>query len=180
MSKKQTTPPKDYPQSIEEAYKMVKKVMLSDDKELIEKMRAFLNNAEDDWVWVKMKLLTDCYESADAVGREEFSLISLNKHVKNGTALPLAELFVDPETEIEYLEYLMADGTIYRVPIATPEMDKYTYQKAGEKKFLGDFIERHSVDDTEYIPLDTMEKVDAYNDGTFFEKFVYGKNRNIK
>ena len=180
MSKKQNTPPKDYPQSIEEAYEMVKQVMLSGDKELIEKMRVFLNNAKDDWVWVKMKLLTDCYETADAVGREEFSLISLNEHVKNGTALPLAELFVDPETEIEYLEYLMADGTIYRVPIATPEMDKYTYQKAGEKKFLGDFIERHSVDDTEYIPLDTMEKVEAYNNGTFFEKFVYGKNRNKK
>ena len=171
---------KNYPQSISEAYELVTQVLLSDDKKLIDKMWKFLNKAEGDWVWVRAKLLTDCYESANAKGREEFCLIALETHIKKGAALPLAEIFVDDETQVEYLEYLMADGIIYRIPITIENMGKYEYQKALDKKFIGDFIKTHSVDGTEYTPLDTQEKVDSYNDGSFYEKYVYGKNKNIK
>jgi hypothetical protein len=177
MSKQQPKPSKNFPNSISEAYELVKQVLLSDDEKLINKMWKFLNEAPGDWVWVRTKLMVDCYESADATGREEFCQLALDEHIKRGSALPLAEIFVDPETEIEYLEYLMADRTIYRVPIATPDMDKYTFQKALEKKFLGDFLEIHSSEDVEYTLLDTREKVESYNTGTYFEKFVYGKKQ---
>ncbi len=180
MSKQNNVPPDNYPKSITEAYELVKQVLLSEDDQLINKMWKFLNEAKGDWVWVRAKLLVDCYETADALGREEFCLLALDEHIKNGTTLPLAELFVDPETEIEYLEYLMANGTIYRIPIVTSEMDKHTFQKALEKKFLGDFIETHSSDEVTYTPLDTQEKIEAYNKGEYYEKFVYGKRRKKK
>jgi hypothetical protein len=180
MSTQNDKLPDNYPKSITEAYELVKQVLLSDDEQLINKMWKFLNEAKGDWVWVRTKLLVDCYETADALGREEFCLLALDEHIKKGTALPLASLFVDTETKIEYLEYLMADGTIYRVPIVTPEMDKYTFQKALEKKFLGDFLETSSVDGTSYTPLDTIEKVNAYNEGTYFEKFVYKRKLKKK
>lgn len=177
MSKTQPEPSKNYPNSISEAYELVKQVLLSDDEKLINKMWKFLKEAPGDWVWVRTKLMVDCYESADSAGREEFCQLALDEQIKRGSTLLLADIFVDPETEIEYLQYLMADGTIYRVPIATPDMDKYKFQKALEKKFLGDFIEMHSAEDVEYTLLDTSEKVEAYNTGTYFEKFVYGRIR---
>lgn len=180
MSKQNNKLPDNYPTSITEAYDLIVKALLSDDEELIAKTWKFINEAEGDWVWVRAKLITDCYEAADAQGREEFCLLALSEHVKNGRALPLAELFTDPNTNIDYLEYLMGDMTIYRVPIATPEMGKYEYQKALEKKFLGDFIETHSADEVTYTPLDTQEKIDAYNSGEYYEKFVYAKRRNKK
>lgn len=180
MAKSKSTPPPDFPTSISEAYDLIVKALLSEDEELIAKTWKFINEAEGDWVWVRAKLITDCYEAADAKGREEFCLLALSEHVKNGRALPLAELFIDPDTETEYLEYLMGDMTIYRVPIATPEMGKYEYQKALEKKFLGDYIETHSVDEVTYTPLDTQEKIDTYNSGEYYEKFVYAKRRNKK
>lgn len=177
MSKQQLNPSKNYPNSISEAYELVTQVLLSDDEKLINKMWVFLKEAPGDWVWVRTKLMVDCYESADAAGREEFCQLALDEHIKRGSTLPLAEIFVDPETEIEYLEYLMADLTIYRVPMATPEMDKYTFQKALEKKFLDDFLEIHSSDGVEYTLLDTREKVKSYNNGTYYDKLVYGKKQ---
>ncbi len=178
--KQNIKPPKNYPTSITEAYDLIVKALLSDDKELVSKTWKFINEAKGDWVWVRAKLITSCYEASDAQGREEFCLIALDEHVKNGRALPLAELFTDPETEVDYLEFLMSNLIIYRVPISTPEMDKYTYQKALEKKFIGDFIETHSATEITYTPLDTKEKIDAYNNGDYYEKFVYRKRRKKK
>ena len=52
-------------------------------------------------------------------------------------------------------------------------MDKYTYDKASNKKFLGDYIEMTSVDGVTLIPLDTEEKIDDYNKGIFFQKHKF-------
>jgi len=169
----------NYPNSISEAYELIKQALLSENKVLIHKTWKFLNQAKGDWVWVRAKLLIDCYESADAGGREEFCFIALDEHIKRGTALTLAMVFVDAETKIEYQEFLMGDGTIYRIPIVTPGMNKLTFQKALEKKFVGDFIETRSVDGVEYTLLDDQDKVDSYNDGTYFQKFVFGKQPSV-
>lgn len=69
-------------------------------------------------------------------------------------------------TGIEYQEYQMSDATIYRIPLVTPGMDEYTFDKALNKMFVGDFIKTSSVDGTAYTLLDTQEKVDAYSEGT--------------
>jgi hypothetical protein len=135
----------------------------------------------DQLTMVEAKLITDCYEVTDAVGREEFCLMGLQRHIANNRAMPLALLFTDPETEIEYQEFLMGDGTIYRVPLATEGMDKYPFQKALEKMFVGDFIQTHSSDgEVTYTLLDTQEKVDAYNVGEYYKKYVWQKNRKAK
>ncbi len=173
MPKAKYKKPTNYPKSIEGGFELIKRALLSDDKKLIDKAWKVLNEGKGDWVWVRAKLLTDCYGQADAKGREEFCHIGMERHVKEGNALPLAVLFVDKETRVEYQEFLMSDGTIYRIPIAISEMDKYVYQKALDKKFIGDFIETHSVDGIQYTLLDTQEKVVAYNNGTYYEKFKH-------
>jgi hypothetical protein len=170
--------PEDYPQSISEAYELITKALLSDDQKLVAKAWKFINEAQGDWVWVRAKLITSCYEAADAEGREEFCHLTLQEHIEKGRATPLAQLFVDESTGIQYQEFLMFDGTIYRIPITTPEMDKHVFQKALNKMFVGDFIKSHSVDGVEYTLLDTQEKVDAYNEGIYYEKYVF--KRTIK
>lgn len=165
--------PDGYPKSITEVYEMVKKAMLSDDKELIDKTWKFLCEAPGEWVWVKMKLITDCYQAADAEGKAEFCEMGMQDRIDEGSALALAMLFVDETTGIEYQEYLMGDGTIYRIPVVTTGMDKYAFDKALNKMFVGDFIKMHSASDVTYTLLDTQEKVDAYNEGIYDDKFVY-------
>lgn len=184
MKKTSTKPkpqkPEGYLENITEAYDMVKQVLLSGDKELIDKTWKFLNDAPGDWVWVRAKLITDCYEAADAEGKEEFCQLALQEHVDRGDALPLALLFTDEEMGIDYQEFLMADGTIYRIPIVTDGMSKYTFQKALNKMFVGDFIKTHSVDEVTYTLLDTQEKVDSYNEGTYYDKYVYKRESRRK
>lgn len=178
--KSKLQPPPNYPQSIQEGYDLIVKALLSDDKELVNKAWKFIQEAPGDWVWVRTKLIVDCYESADAYGKEEFCQMNMNEHIENGTALALAEIFADEETGIEYQEYLMYDGTIYRIPIVTPEMSKQTFDTALNKKFVGDFIKTHSADDVRYTLLDSQEKVSAYNAREYYEKYVYAKRSKKK
>lgn len=72
--------------------------------------------------------------------------MGMQDRIDEGSALALAVLFVDETTGIEYQEYLMGDGTIYRIPLVTPGMDKYAFDKALNKMFVGDFIKTSSVD----------------------------------
>lgn len=151
--------------SFDEIYKSVIYLLLNGTKEQQDKVWRQLNEGEGDWVWMKMKVITDAYSAADAKGKEEFSLMTVERHLKSGNAVLLKETFTDPETSIKYRLYRFKNGLLYRIPYATEGMDKYAYDKALNKKFLGDYIEMTSVEETTYIPLDTEEKVKDYNSG---------------
>lgn len=151
--------------SFDEVYQNVVQVLLNGTKEQQDKVWKLLNEGEGEWVWMKMKVITDAYKAADAKGREEFSLIAIEKHLESGNAVLLEETFTDPTTDIKYRVYKFKNGVLYRIPFATDGMDKYAYDKALNKKFLGDYIEMSSVDETTYIPLDTEDKVKDYNAG---------------
>lgn len=151
--------------TFDEVYKSVVHVLLTGTKEQQNQVWRLLNEGEGDWVWMKMKVITDAYSAADAKGREEFSMIGIQQHLDSGNAKLLKKTFIDPETNIEYRIYKFKNGLLYRIPFATDGMDKYAYNKALNKKFLGDYIEMTSVEETTYIPLDTAEKVKDYNSG---------------
>src|SRR3989344_4489572 len=99
----------------------------------------------------------------------------MQKHLDSGSAVLLNEVFTDPETSIRYRQYKFKKRPIYRIPFATEEMDKYAYDKAINKKFLGDFIEMDVPADNKVImiPLDTPEKVKDYNEGDYFKKYRF-------
>lgn len=156
--------------SFDEVYKAVVHLFLNGTKEQQEKVWKQLNEGKGDWVWMKMKVLTECLEAADAKGKEEFCLIAMERHLKSGNAVLLEETFTDPETDIKYRQYRFKNGQLHRIPFAYEGMDKYAYDKALNKKFLGDYIEMSSVDETTLIPLDTEEKVRDYNAGDYFKK----------
>jgi len=46
---------------------------------------------------------------------------------------------------------------------------------------LGDFIERYTAgsDKVTLIPLDTAEKVQAYNNGEYYDKYVYKRKTKL-
>lgn len=157
--------------SFDEAYKMITYLLVNGTKEQQDKIWKMLNEGEGEWVWMKMKVITDCYSHADAKGKEEFTLIAMQRHLDSGNAKILKETFTDPETEIVYRQYRFKSGLLYRVPIATDDMGKHAYDKALNKKFIGDYIERHSGDSITLIPLDTDDKVQAYNSGDINQKY---------
>ncbi|MCL4384566.1 hypothetical protein M1116_03870 [Patescibacteria group bacterium] len=176
-SETDTTPPKDYPQTFDELYKLCTNVLINGNEEQVAKMWKTINRTDGIWNWIRVKIITDCYEQADAKGKEEFSLIAMEKHLKSGNAVQLKEEFVDSETGIRYRQYKFRGGRPYRIPIATEGMDKHAYHTAMNKKFIGDCIEQVSggEDKVTIIPLDNEEKVKAYNDGIFYEKYFWNK-----
>lgn len=158
-----TTTPK---YSFDEIYKSIVHLLTNGTKEQQEKVWKQLNEGEGDWVWLKMNVLTDAYSAADAKAREEFSLIGIEKHLKSGYVRQIED-FTDEETGIIYRQYKRPHDLIWRVPYATEGMDKYAYDKALNKHFLGDYIELQTAggDEVTLIPLDTPEKVKDYNSG---------------
>jgi len=107
--------------------------------------------------------------------------MTIERHLKSGNVKLLNKEFVDTDTNIKYRVYLFKNGFLYRIPFATERMDKITYQTALNKKFLGDFIERHTAgsDVVTLIPLDTAEKVQAYNNGEYYDKYVYKRKTKL-
>jgi len=134
-----------------------------------------MQKGKGDWIWARAGIIAKAYESADAKGKEKFCLMTMERHLKSGNAKLLKEEFVDADVNIKYRVYLFKNGLLHRIPFTTEGMNKITYQNALNKKFLGDFIERHTAgsDVVTLIPLDTQEKVTAYNKGEYYEKYVY-------
>lgn len=167
--------PAGAPQSFDDFYKMCKSVMIHGTKEQTDKLWKVMQKGKGDWVWARVGLIAEAYDGADAKGKEEFCLMAIERHLKSGNAKLLKEVFIDPETGIKHRQYKFTNGLLYRVPYATEGMDKSTYQTALNKKFVGDFIERHTSgsDTVTLIPLDTPDKVQSYNKGEFYDKYVY-------
>lgn len=173
MAKKKALPtkadeqtPSEPKYSFDEIYKAVVHLLTEGTKEQQAKVWKQLNEGEGDWVWLKMKVITDAYTHADAKGKEEFSMIGIKDHLKTGYVVQIED-FIDEETSIKYRQFKRKNGLLWRIPYSTEGMDKYAYDKALNKKFLGDYIEMQTADGSEitYIPLDTPEKVKDQNNG---------------
>lgn len=165
--------PEGFPKSLGEMIDLCEQILLKGTEEQINTLWKNINRNDWEWPWIRVGLLVRCLKAADAKGLEEFHLIAINQHLKAGTAEELKETFTDPETNIEYRQYKLKDGYMYRVPIVTEGMGKVTFENAAEKKFLGDQLSIWSVDGDVRVPLDTQEKVAAANDGSYHKKFGY-------
>lgn len=66
--------------------------------------------------------------------------------------------------------YRLIYTEVYPSIKAAKVREKYAFDKALNKMFIGDFIKTSSVDGTTYTLLNTQEKVDSYNEGTYYDK----------
>lgn len=152
--------------TFDEMYKAVTHVLINGNEEQRNEIWKLVTEGKGNWPWMKMKIITDAYSTADAKGKEEFCLISMQDHLEANNVVLLKDRFIDEETGIEYRVYKYRNGLIHRIPYVTEGMDKSTFDAALNKHFLGDYIEFHQAGThiLELIPLDTPEKVKDYNE----------------
>lgn len=118
-------------------WNMIKQMLLSDKKDLQDKAWQMLNLNHGGWPWLRVKLIADCWNSSDAKRREEFLTIAMEQHVKSGVMKQIDD-FVDSDGA-RYKQYeankVAENGKKYiqRVPIATAEMSKYSYENLLDK-----------------------------------------------
>jgi hypothetical protein len=112
-------------------YKMIKEMILSDDDEIKKRAWDMLNLNHGDWVWMRANLIVDCWQAADAKGREKFILMNLKHHVESGSIKQIEDS--TEEDGIICKQYLYPNGKIYKVPTATDKMDKYAYESLVNK-----------------------------------------------
>lgn len=121
-------------------YKFIKDCLTSDRPDLQKKAWDLLNNNDvhRQFVWMRANIIVDCWQAANAKGKEEFLNIAMEQHIKNGCARHMDDNFID-EDGIEYKQYMFIspDGQdmnyIRRIPIATDKTDKWGYESLLEK-----------------------------------------------
>lgn len=148
-----------------EMYNAVTNVLINGNEEQRNKMWKIVMEGEGEWVWIRLKIITETYTTADAKGKEEFCLLGIQDHLEANNAVLLEDKFIDEDTGIEYRVYKYRNGLLYRIPFVTDGMDKTTFDVALNKKFIGDYIQFHTAGTNvlKLIPLDTPEKVTDYN-----------------
>lgn len=120
--------------SFDDMYGMIKKGMLSEDKDL--KQRAwdllFGDNVKGDFIWMRMKFLADTWEHADGKGKEELMCMAMQQHVEEGMARKL-DVFTDADGQ-QYHQYMFCHFNGYdlnyirRIPFGQKGQDKYAYE----------------------------------------------------
>ena len=118
--------------SYDDMYKMIQRGIISEDKELSKKCWDVLNNSEHpNFIWMRVNLIVDCWQGADANGKYELLAHTMADYVDIGLAYEM-DKFTDLEgIEYRQYEFILPDGErtkeIRRIPIPTKGMDKYGY-----------------------------------------------------
>ena len=91
-----------------------------------------MNNSEHpNFIWMRVNLIVDCWQGADANGKYELLAHTMADYVDIGLAYEM-DKFTDLEgIEYRQYEFILPDGErtkeIRRIPIPTKGMDKYGY-----------------------------------------------------
>lgn len=120
--------------SYNDIYDMLKKAIISDNKDLVKNAWELLNdnNAHRNFVWMRVQLLTEIWQHCDGKGREEFLCNAMSQHVDNGMAYKMDD-FVDEEGQ-KFHQYMFTDfdgrslDYIRRVPYGEKKQDKFAYE----------------------------------------------------
>lgn len=119
--------------SYTEMYEMLKRAIASDDPEMSRKAWELLNSNDvnSSFIWMRAQLIAEVWDAADAKRKEEFLLLAMQDHIRNGFAHKIED-FTDAEGNI-YHQFMFhyPDGTdanyIRRIPVAKPDQDKWGY-----------------------------------------------------
>jgi len=122
-----------------EMYKFLQECIMSDKPDLKKQAWDLLNrnDVHEQFVWMRANIIVDCWQVADAKGKEEFLTIAMKQYIDQGCVRQLNN-FTDQDG-IEYKQYMFlypngADlNYVRRIPIATPGMEKLAYENILEK-----------------------------------------------
>jgi len=123
-----------------ELYKMIQKALISDDENLKKSAWDLLfgeGERHSNLIWMRVQMMAEMWDHADWKGREQLMLMSMERHIDQGTARKM-DNFTD-EDGLEYYQYMFLDpfgkdtNHIRRLPFATKGQDKYAYENLLEK-----------------------------------------------
>ncbi len=116
-----------------EMYEMIKQGIISDNKELSKQAWDLVLNAKKgDFVWMRVNLIVDAWQSSDAQGKYTFLTLAMKDHIDNCFARELAIHTDEDGIQYRQYEFIYPSGfstkVIRRIPIPTKEMDKSAYE----------------------------------------------------
>lgn len=123
-----------------ELYKMIQKALISDDENLKKSAWDLLfgeGERHSNLIWMRVQMMAEMWDHTDWKGREQLMLMSMERHIDQGTARKM-DNFTD-EDGLEYYQYMFLDpfgkdtNHIRRLPFATKGQDKYAYENLLEK-----------------------------------------------
>lgn len=125
--------------TFQDKYDMVVKMLISDDEKISKMGREFINrnDIDRDFIWIRVKLIADLWQNADAKGRQEFMEAAMQGHLNSGFAHQMED-FIDDDGQV-YKQYMFHDvrgedvNEIHLIPVATPGMGKYDYETLANK-----------------------------------------------
>lgn len=126
--------------SYKEMYDLIKKGLISENKELHDSAWDLLFGEGErhmNLVWMRINVLADVWEAADGKGREELMCMSMDQHVSNGLARKL-DVFTDEDGQ-QYHQYMFCNffgqdiNYIRRIPFGEKKQDKYAYSATLER-----------------------------------------------
>jgi len=190
--------------SFQDKYDMVVQMLISDDEKIHKMGRELINrnDIDPDFIWIRVKLIADLWQNADAKGRQEFTEAAIQGHVSNGIAHQMKD-FTDADGQI-YKQFMFHDvhgkdvNEIRLVPVATPDMGKYDYEalfskhetpigsrtdlEAGIWKTERDIQMSNSNDEPTDSPLNPAEKLHKWDSAetqksVSFVSFVFRRPR---
>lgn len=126
--------------SYNDMYKMIQKAIISGDEDLKKKAWDLLwgeGKKHQDFIWMRVQMMAEVWEHAKGKDLEQLMLMSMEKHIDQGTARKI-DNFTD-ENGLEYHQYVFLDPFgkdtehIRRLPFATKGQDRYGYESLLEK-----------------------------------------------
>ncbi len=126
--------------SYSDMYKMIQKAIISDDENLRKQAWDLLwgpGEKHKDFIWMRVQLMAEVWEHAKGKTLEELMLMSMERHIDQGTARKM-DNFID-EDNLEYHQYMFLDplgndtNHIRRLPFATKDQERYGYESLLEK-----------------------------------------------
>lgn len=126
--------------SYSDMYKMIQKAIISDDEDLKKKAWDLLwgeGEKHQDFIWMRVQMMAEVWEHAKGENLEQLMLMSMEKHIDQGTARKM-DNFTD-EDGLEYHQYMFLDpfgcdtNHIRRLPFGTKGQDRYGYEHLLEK-----------------------------------------------
>lgn len=126
--------------SYNDMYKMIQKAIIGDNEDLKKKAWDLLfgeGEKHKNFIWMRVQLMAEVWEHAKGKTFEELMLMSMERHIDQGTARKM-DNFTD-EDGLEYHQYMFLDPLGYdtnhirRLPFATKDQEKYGYENLLEK-----------------------------------------------
>lgn len=126
--------------SYKELYDTIKKALISDNKELQQNAWDLMFGEGDrpsNIIWMRTQMMCEIWEGADWQGREKLMLMSMERHIDQGTARKM-DNFMDADGQ-EYYQYMFLDpygndlNHIRRLPFASKGQERYAYESMLEQ-----------------------------------------------